>query len=25
MIDGYTIGLEGGGSGDRTETEGYNA
>jgi hypothetical protein len=25
MIDGHTIGLEGGGSGDRTETEGYNA
>jgi hypothetical protein len=25
MIDGYAIGLEGGGSGDRTETEGYNA
>jgi hypothetical protein len=23
MIDGYAIGLEGGGSGDRTETEGY--
>jgi len=25
MIDGYTIGLEGGGWGDRTETEGYNS
>ena len=25
MIDGFTIGLEKGGSGDRTETEGYNA
>lgn len=25
MIDGFTITLEGGGSGDRTETEGYNA
>jgi hypothetical protein len=25
MIDGYTIGLEGGGSGDRIETEGYNS
>lgn len=25
MIDGYMIGLEGGGSGHRTETEGYNA
>ena len=25
MIDGYAIGLVGGGSGDRTETEGYNA
>jgi Domain of Unknown Function (DUF1543) len=23
MIDGFTIGLEGGGEGDRTETEGY--
>jgi hypothetical protein len=25
MIDGFRIGLEAGGSGDRTETEGYNA
>ncbi len=25
MIDGYTIGLEDGGSGDLTETEGYTA
>jgi hypothetical protein len=25
MIDGFTITLEGGGSGDKTETEGYNA
>jgi hypothetical protein len=25
MIDGYTINLEGAGSGDRTETQGYNA
>jgi hypothetical protein len=25
MIDGFTITLEVGGSGDRTETEGYNA
>jgi hypothetical protein len=25
MIDGFTITLEGGGSGDRTETEGYNS
>ena len=25
MIDGFTIALEAGGSGDRTETEGYNA
>lgn len=24
MIDGFTIALESGGSGDRTETEGYN-
>ena len=24
MIDGFTIALEGGGSGDRTEIEGYN-
>ena len=24
MIDGFTISLEGGGSGDRTETEGYD-
>ena len=24
MIDGYTVGLQEGGSGDRTETEGYN-
>jgi Domain of Unknown Function (DUF1543) len=24
MIDGFTIALEGGGTGDRTETEGYN-
>jgi hypothetical protein len=23
MIDGFTIGLESGGAGDRTETEGY--
>jgi Domain of Unknown Function (DUF1543) len=25
MIDGYAIGLESGGSGDATETEGYDA
>jgi hypothetical protein len=25
MIDGFTIALESGGSGDRTETEGYNS
>ena len=25
MIDGFTIALEEGGSGDKTETEGYNA
>jgi hypothetical protein len=25
MIDGFRIGLEEGGSGDQTETEGYNA
>jgi hypothetical protein len=25
MIDGFTIGLEKGGSGDRTETEGYDS
>lgn len=25
MIDGFMIGLEAGGTGDRTETEGYNA
>ena len=24
MIDGFTISLEGGGAGDRTETEGYD-
>lgn len=24
MIDGFTIALEGGGSGDQTETQGYN-